>query len=342
MHAIRKEWLLERDKWLPLLSKNQTLYIGGGTPSLCPLEELQPFMQQILDDIKSFGNEITEVTIEANPCDISPEYCKAWLEMGINRLSIGIQSFHDDHLAAMNRRHTARQAIEAVWTARQAGFRNINIDLLFGFPDLSMEQWEATLHQAIELAPEHISAYQLSLDPPSLWEQQATLPSEDTCFAQYTFLQGTLKTHGYKQYEISSFCRPGKEAIHNSRYWQRIPYLGLGPSAHSFNGRNRYANVYHISKYMNGLRKRRPYRRHDYLTRRNVSNEWIMLQLRTTAGFSLEQLEARKGRRAVEVFLSRIDSLMREGVLIQEDERILIPPSLFFIADRIIENCLQP
>ncbi|MFA5497788.1 MAG: radical SAM family heme chaperone HemW [Bacteroidales bacterium] len=346
--AIHQEWLLERDAWAPLLfnkhsNKHHTLYIGGGTPSLCPQQDLQPLVTSLIQDsIVYSGNAPIECTLEANPGDLSPSSCRALLDMGINRLSIGIQSFFDQHLQAMERRHTAAEGKETIHTAREAGFTNISIDLLFGFPGLTQHQWQETLLQAVESKPDHIAAYQLSLEPDTPWGESQTLPPQETCLQQYATLQEILTNHGYLQYEVSAFCLPGKKALHNSAYWQRIPYIGLGPAAHSFNGKDRYENVADINRYIMGIRKKSPYRTYDRLLPYNVHNEWILLQLRTTTGFSLKQLLEREGQEAVTGFLERITPLQKQGLLIKEYDRVYIPAHALFLSDYIIRECLLP
>ena len=339
---------MERDTWAPLLFGNQqnrtnTLYIGGGTPSICPLQELEPLVTSLVQDITRFSGEApVECTLEANPGDLSLPYCTALVHMGVNRLSIGIQSLHDKHLLAMERRHTAAEAKEAIHIAREAGFTNISIDLLYGFPELTPEEWQDTLLQAIALKPEHLSAYQLSLEPDTPWGENKTLPTQEVCLQQYALLLETLTKHGYVQYEVSSFCLPGKKALHNSAYWQRIPYIGLGPAAHSFNGKDRYENIADIHQYVKGVGNKKPYRTYDYLLPYNVHNEWIILQLRTTAGFSLNGLREREGQEAVADFLKRTAPLQEQGVLIKEQERIYIPAHALFLSDYIIRECLLP
>jgi oxygen-independent coproporphyrinogen-3 oxidase len=345
--AIRQEWLLERYKWIPLLypaaSSHNTLYIGGGTPSICPVKDLQYLVTELINDIVAHsGKAPAECTLEANPGDLSVSYCKDLIDMGINRLSIGIQSFIDKHLLHMERRHTAAEGKEAFHAAREAGFDNISIDLIFGFPGLTQQEWEETLLQAVALQPDHIAAYQLSLEPDTPWGESQTLPAQETCLQQYTLLQKILEAHGYIQYEVSAFCMPGKKAVHNSAYWARIPYVGLGPAAHSFNGKDRYENVADIRKYIIGIRKQTPYRTYDRLQPLNVHNEWILLQLRTTAGFSLKGLQEREGQEAVTDFLRRTRLLQEQGLLIKEQERVYIPAHALFMSDYIIRECLLP
>lgn len=345
--SIQREWEREQNSWIAIWRSGQfplrhTIYLGGGTPSVCSVRQLHPLLDMLTSDMKKAEMEPSEVTVEVNPGDITTDYCTALLDFGVNRLSIGIQSFDDDHLKAMRRRHTGHTAIRSFQDARMAGFRNISIDLLFGFPGLSISKWEETLYQTINLGPEHISAYQLSLEPSSPWGRKGILPPQEECARQYALLQAILQKAGYIQYEVSSFSLPGRESQHNSGYWLRIPYLGLGPAAHSFDGRNRYANVAHLERYIEGIRNDKPVRTYDRLKARDVHNEYIMLQLRTVQGLSLSRIEEHEGPLAVEHLLKRTAPLLERGLLIKKNDRIYIPADHLFISDNIIRNCLLP
>ena len=352
LECIKQEWIRERDRWLDLWRSGtyplrHTLYIGGGTPSVCTAAELAPILDLLCNDLKNNAMEPSEVTLEANPGDLTPAYCSALFDFGVNRLSIGVQSFEDTHLRAMKRRHTAGEGINAVKVGRAAGFKNISLDLIFGFPGLTMSQWKESLRQAVALSPEHISAYQLSLEPASPWGKQGLLPPQEDCAAQYGYLQEFLAGRGYAQYEVSSFCLPGKESLHNSGYWIRTPYIGLGPAAHSFNGRDRYANVSHLGRYVQGIEKGSPARTYDRLTPRDRHNEWVMLQLRTVEGLSITGLQEREGAEAHERFLKQIAPLLGRGLLEyslseRNHTRVRIPPDRLFVSDDIIRDCLLP
>lgn len=347
LESIQQEWERERDSWMDLWHSGKfplrhTIYLGGGTPSVCSPRELHPLLTMLIHDMKKAGMEPAEVTMEVNPGDITIPYCVSLLNSGVNRLSIGIQSFDDDHLKAMKRRHTGRSGKESFYKARTAGFRNISIDLIFGFPGLTISLWEDTLRQAVALGPEHISAYQLSLEPSSPWGRKGVLPPQEECARQYALLQDYLQLTGYIQYEVSSFSLPGRESQHNSGYWLRIPYIGLGPAAHSFNGQDRYANVAHLDRYVEGIRSDKPARTYDRLKASDVHNEHIMLQLRTVHGLSLSQMEAREGSGAMESLLIQIAPLLEQGLLIKKEDRVFIPAGRFFISDNIIRDCLLP
>ncbi len=347
LDCISLEWKRDRDLWLNIFrsaefSPGHTLYFGGGTPTVCTARELCALITMLRNDLEQAGLKIAEVTVEANPGDLTPEYCHTLLEAGVTRLSIGVQSFHDPYLEAMRRRYNGHQAQDSAKLAHRAGFTNISLDLIFGFPGLTTGKWKDTLAQAIALRPEHISAYQLSLEPSSPWGKKGILPPQEECAMQYTLLQKTLHSEGYVQYEVSSFCLPEKGSLHNSRYWMRVPYAGLGPSAHSFNGKDRYANVADLKKYTEGIRRKEPARRYDRLTARDVHNEWIMLSLRTCKGLSLKEMEEREGLPAAEGFLKQTTPLLERGLLIREEDKLRIPSDRLFVSDDIIRDCLLP
>ena len=238
---------------LPETASIETLYFGGGTPSLLTPQELGAFIRQVRQQWAHALLE--EITVEANPDDLTPEYLAALRQEGVNRLSIGIQSFHDRDLQWMHRRHTARSAIEAVRAARQAGFDNLSIDLIYGLPHMTLEEWRDNLQQALALRPEHLSAYHLTIEPQTPFgraKARGTLQEIDpeSSFAQYQLLRELLCGAGYEHYEISNFALPGRRARHNSLYWHGVPYLGIGPSAHSFDGKRRQWNIAHLGQYL--------------------------------------------------------------------------------------------
>ena len=252
-----------------------TLYIGGGTPSV-----LEPELLKRIVDTLGYG-PYREFTVEVNPDDVTPEYARFLKGLGVNRVSMGVQSFNDDVLRWMNRRHTARGAVEAFSHLREAGFDNISIDLIFGISSLTREVWEDTLKKAIELHPEHISAYQLTVEEGSNLEEMISKglyreASDEQCAEQYDVLCSTLRSAGFNHYEISNFALPGKEAVHNQAYWRRLPYAGLGSGAHSLMGEDtRSWNTSTVSGWK---------REYEHLTPGQIREERLMLGLRTAAG----------------------------------------------------------
>ena len=264
----------------------KTVYFGGGTPSLLSPARFSDICSILADNFDLSGVE--EFTVEANPDDVcrsgGGELLKAWRDCGVDRVSVGVQSFHDAHLKWMNRRHDAAEAEKAVQLLT-GSFDNVSLDLIFGYAALTAEEWEQDISKATSLGVQHISAYQMSLDPGSMLSKQAdrgrySEPDEDVCRSQYFLLQDVLEEAGFIQYEISNFCKPGFHSRHNSAYWAREPYLGLGPGAHSFDGdRRRSWNPADLGRWLDGEQKEG-----ETLSDTDIYNEKVMLGLRTSAG----------------------------------------------------------
>lgn len=304
-----------------------TLYIGGGTPSVPPLYVLRKIVSAI-----GLG-PYEEFTVEVNPEDIvekGPSYIEGLRDLGANRISMGVQSFDDRILRWMNRRHNSSRAEEAFWMLREGGFENISIDLIFGFPLLTGKLWEETIKRALDLAPEHISCYQLSIEEGSHLSTLASKglfkeASQEYSSLQYDFLCEKLREAGYHHYEISNFALPGKEAIHNSAYWRRVPYVGFGPGAHSFDGHHRRWNGESIYGYTF---------EEEVLTDEDVKVEQLMLGLRTDKGLTEDFLHE-NCRSEI------IDELMSKGVLIpSRPGRLRLGEDYFFVSDNIIRELL--
>lgn len=264
----------------------RTVYFGGGTPSLLSPSQFEDICAALA---ASFDlSAVEEFTVEVNPDDIcrsgGRELLKAYRGCGVNRVSVGVQSFHDAHLKWMNRRHDAVEAEKAV-ELLTGSFDNVSLDLIFGYSGLTDEEWEADIRKAAALGVQHISAYQMSLDAGSMLSKLADKgryaePDEDACRRQYFLLQDVLDEEGFVQYEISNFCRPGFHSRHNSAYWAREPYLGLGPGAHSFDGgRRRSWNVSDLRAWLDGAAAEG-----ETLSDADIYNEKVMLGLRTSAG----------------------------------------------------------
>ena len=271
----------------------RTLYFGGGTPSL-----LQPTqLQRILDNIHQHFDvdPNAEITIEANPEQLSLEYCKSLKTLGFNRLSIGVQSFQDDILQFLGRKHTAKEALNAIENAHSAGFDNLSIDLIYGVNERYNTQWKKELETAFALPIRHFSAYALTVEENSLLyrrirQHRDVEPDEDLASVQYEILTKAVAKSRFAQYEISNFAVKGWESRHNSAYWQRIPYLGLGASAHSFDGLHRSWNAPTLSGYFSQIDQRKPFHERETLTDIDKYNEFILLRLRTAAGIDLQEM----------------------------------------------------
>ncbi len=314
-----------------------TVYFGGGTPSQLRPTDLERIFGLIY---KVYGLEqCTEITLEANPDDLTDDYVAALARLPFNRVSMGIQTFHDPTLRLLNRRHTAAQAVAAVNRLRRAGIRNISIDLIYGLPGETQERWEADLRQALSLDVEHISAYLLTYEegtPLYRMKQQGQVQEadEDSCLCFFTTLMDTLAANGYEHYEISNFCKPGFHSRHNSSYWQGTPYLGCGPSAHSYNGQTRSWNTPSIDRYLAGIDSGQPASDTERLSLHTRYNEYIMTRLRTRQGASLNTLRQDFGQSLTDYCLhaaaqhlaaNRLETtngylrLTRQGIFVSDD-----------------------
>ena len=326
-----------------------TLYIGGGTPSVLPLDVLRRIVDALLSSGSLRRGENTvgaqspfeEFTVEVNPEDIvekGGEYVRGLLETGVDRVSMGIQSFDDGILRWMNRRHSAAGAVEAFRILRRCGVRNISVDLIFGLSQLADDVWKDTIERALELAPEHISAYQLSIEEGSalaklVADGRYVEASDEQCRHQYDVLCQTLRQAGYHHYEISNFARPGFEAVHNSAYWSRVPYIGLGPGAHSLTGDIRSWNSQELPHRSTDGSPATYSRTSETLSPENIRVERIMLSLRTDKGLEAAELYSLADRAV-------INSLLSEGALEKQGGSIRIPESRLFTSDEIIRELI--
>ena len=288
--AIVQELLQRKDFFtLPI----DTIYLGGGTPSVLSAEELSRIFSSIHQNYLLLDH--TEITLEANPDDIQEENLSFWLSLGINRLSIGCQTFDDSILLQLNRIHRSKDSIEAFLLARSKGFNNISIDLMFGLPTQSESQWKADLELAVSLKPEHISAYGLTIEDRTVFgslhkKGRLTVPGEEQQALYYEQMMSMLGDKGYIQYEISNFCLPDYKSKHNSSYWNQERYLGIGPSAHSFDGANRMWNDSNNMTYLQKIEAGKLAYTLEALSAKDRANEYIMTALRTKEGITLQKL----------------------------------------------------
>ena len=271
----------------------ETIYFGGGTPSLLTSEELQSIMQALNKQFNIASN--AEITLEANPDDITLEKLEAWKNSSINRLSIGVQSFFEEDLLWMNRAHNAQQAIDCIEDARKIGFYNLTIDLIYGTPTLTDEKWQHNVQLAIDLKIPHVSCYALTVETKTALHnmiKKKTVPNvknEDQA-RQFLLLMDWLLDAGYEHYEISNFAKPGWRSRHNSAYWQGKHYIGLGPSAHSFNGYSRQWNIANNALYIQSLQRNEMKFEIEILSTAQKVNEYIMTSLRTMEGLDLQKI----------------------------------------------------
>ena len=320
-----------------------TLYIGGGTPSLIPTDSFVRLVSGINYILKK-SEPWQEFTIEVNPDDISDEKCRTWKKTGVNRVSMGIQSFNDSELKIIRRRHNAECAINAYYMLREY-FDNLSIDLMFGLPGQTYESWRLSVEKALDLSPVHISAYSLMFEdgtPISVLKTQGKLafPPDEECVEMWKFLSSRLKDQGYIQYELSNYSKPGWESIHNTRYWLGNPYLGLGPSAHSYDGlRTRRANPADIKGYMNhfpGGNMIRQFYIDVILTEPEIKEEMLLTRMRMRNGLNIQEYESSFGTSAKDRLLRNATPFLRNATLINDSCRLMLSDNGIMIADEII------
>jgi oxygen-independent coproporphyrinogen-3 oxidase len=321
-----------------------TIYFGGGTPSVLSNDQFQRIFSALFSFF-TIEND-AEITLEANPDDLSPSYLKVLKDLPFNRISMGIQSFSDVELKAVNRRHSAQQAIQSVTDARSAGFRNISIDLIYGLPGQSMEQWEQNLICAFELKPEHISAYGLTYEEGTgLWKQRAKGLIKETpdevMLQMYRHMLLQMKIKGYDAYEISNFALPGFRSKHNSAYWDLTPYLGVGPSAHSFDGVSRQWNISHLVRYMEGIEKEELAFEYEILTEQDSYNDYIMVRLRTRAGISYSYIDQYFGHEMLSWCKSQSVSYIQSGHLQVTNEGLQLTLEGIEISNTVISDLMK-
>lgn len=316
----------------------RTIYFGGGTPSLASAERIGRAIELCREMFDC--SPLEEVTLEANPDDLSEGYLRALREVGVNRLSIGIQSFDDEVLRTMNRRHDAAAAVRAVETARAVGFDNITIDLIYGLPFGPKDALTRSLAQAVALGVEHVSAYHLTIEPNTRFGRMAERGelapvSEEESERQYNQVHTVLTEAGYDHYEISNFAREGRRSRHNSSYWQSQPYLGIGPAAHSFDGESRLWARSSVAEYLAGVDRGECYE-NEYLTATDRYNETIMTSLRCREGVDLAELEKKFGHARKEYFVNETARFVASGVLVSDGNRVAMCPERWLVSDSVI------
>ena len=320
-----------------------TLFLGGGTPSMMPVELLRALINGLSDifDLSRVG----EFTIEVNPDDVTREYVELLRQLGVNRVSMGVQSFNDDELRAINRRHSAQQAIDAARAIKEADISNISIDLIYGLPGQTIDTWQQTVEQAIALDVQHISAYNLSYEKGTrLWvmREQGKVQevSDDDCIAMHDLLVKMLKEAGYEHYEISNFARPGYRSRHNSSYWNFTPYLGLGTAAHSFDGSVRRYNPSSIKQYIEKLSNGTPAFIEEHLAWWERYDEEVMVRLRTSDGLDTRLIAQRYGDKVYDRLIKQSQQFIEQGLLRVDGDTIILTPSGVMLSDNIIRNLM--
>jgi len=316
----------------------QTIYFGGGTPSLLNERELRSMVDTIYKNY--VVDERIEFTLECNPDDLNPQKLQELKSIGVNRLSIGVQSFFDDDLLFFNRAHSAKEAEKSILMSQDAGFENITIDLIYGTPLLTDKKWAQNLEKIKNFNVPHLSAYTLTIEPKTaLYHQVKTgkiVPlSDEKTIRQLKELIQTTAVYGLTQYEISNFGKEGFYSLHNSNYWKGVAYLGFGPSAHSYVGNKRYWNIANNAKYIQAITNNKTYFEEEIISEKTAYNEYVLTRLRTVWGIDLKQLKIQFSKELNTHFEKEIASYLSSSHLWKEGEKIALTPKGLFIADKI-------
>ncbi|SDE44669.1 oxygen-independent coproporphyrinogen-3 oxidase [Mucilaginibacter pineti] len=335
LHALIKEIQLQKNY---LNGETiETIYFGGGTPSVLEAGEISRIINTITELHTVASN--AEITLEANPDDLNEAKVKALRKTDVNRFSIGIQSFFDDDLIWMNRAHRSNQAEASVKRVQDAGFQNITADLIYGYPLLSDTKWKQNLDKLFELSIPHVSAYSMTVEPQTalaafINKKKQPPMNDQQSAAQFMVLMQAMTDHGFEHYEISNFCTPGNYSRHNSNYWQGVKYLGIGPSAHSYNSEARQWNIANNAKYMQEIESGKLPAETEELTEENRLNEYIMTSIRTIWGLNLNRLNTIAKGSADELQKAARSYFDKEWI-IQKDDTILLTPTGKLYADNI-------
>jgi oxygen-independent coproporphyrinogen-3 oxidase len=343
LDAMKKEIFLRKEE---LQNKNlHSLYFGGGTPSVLSADEIKSLIDEVLKHF-SFNNDI-EITLEANPDDLNAQFLKGLSSSPVNRLSIGTQSFFDEDLKMMNRAHNASEAEGSIKRAQDLGFENLSIDLIYGSPTSNLEIWKENLNKTIALEIPHISSYALTVEPKTALENwvskgKVANPKEEEQNREFYYMIDFLKDHGFDHYEVSNFAKEGFYSRHNSAYWKYQEYLGIGPSAHSYNGTDvRSWNVANNQQYIKKLNSNILAKETEILSQQDQFNEMIMIGLRTIWGVDLNSLNEKFSENILDKFNKEIQHKIEDGILKIENDHLKIPEKHWFMADGIASDLFQ-
>jgi len=336
LKALRNEIIL-RKNYLGV-EKIETIYFGGGTPSLLNTNELQILIGQITDQFEVSSS--AEVTIETNPDDLNPQYVRELRNTLINRFSIGVQSFYEEDLKWMNRAHTASEAQSSIKRVQDAGFENISTDLIYGFPLLSNAKWEFNIQQLVDYQVPHISSYSITVEPKTalasfINKGKQVNMGEGQSASQFLILIDQLAESGFEHYEISNFAKPDRYSRHNSNYWDGVNYLGIGPSAHSFDGESRQWNISNNSKYIHEIELKKIPAEKEILSTENRINEYIMTSLRTSKGMNLQFLSEKFGSDYSNEIYNGLESFLEKEWLNMNGQLVTLTRDGKLFADHI-------
>lgn len=321
-----------------------TVYFGGGTPSILSSEEFSLLLETIRHNFTIIPH--AEITVEANPDDLSPEKLRLLQQAGVNRLSIGIQTFDDDILRFLNRAHDGNMAETCVQGARSAGFTNLNVDIIYAIPGQSVAMLEESLDRTLSLNPEHISAYALTIEEKTVFGNWAAkgkitpLADDETAF-RMEWLIKKLSDAGYEHYEVSNFCKPGLYSRHNSSYWNGEPYLGIGPGAHSYNGASRQYNVSNNHHYLRALQQNIIPCEIETLTATDIINEYLLISLRTSRGCNLAKLKNDMQFDLLQRHGRYLEDLFDKKLAVLEKDTLKLTSRGLLLADQIVADLFQ-
>ena len=335
--AVRKEYIGNETV--------STIYIGGGTPSVLSVSDIKRILGE-LNKLFSI-DEKCEITIEVNPDDISGKYLSELKETTVNRISLGIQSWRDSDLKLLNRRHDAAQAAFALEETLKTGFQNVTIDLIYGIPGLTLKDWSYNLETSLAYGIQHLSAYHLTIEPGTVFGKMkergafSEIDEEDSTY-QFNLLIEKATEAGFVHYEISNFGKPGYFSIHNSNYWKQVKYLGLGPSAHSFNGYSRQWNIRDLRKYIKLVNSGEPFFEQEELDKKTRFNEYIMTSLRTMWGIDLDFVEKTFDKEGYDYLVNLAGKYINYGLMRQDKKNLVLTNQGMMISDNVISELMLP
>ncbi len=337
INAVIAEWSMRKDE---IDTPPDTIYIGGGTPSLLSEKHLSQLIEAIHPD-----NTLQEFTIEANPEDVTESWVNCIRELGIDRVSIGIQSLIGDELAAVGRRHDSRRALQAIELLQSGGITNISGDLIYGLPGQTTQSWRSSVTGLLATGITHLSAYSLTYEPGSrlyakLMAGKITETDDDTVAAMYDILTDKIREIGWEHYEISNFASPGFRAIHNSRYWDFTPYIGLGPGAHSFDGKVRRSNRPDLNRYLKAIESGATFYDTETETRSDLINDYIITRLRTSEGLDMADMRFRFGNIAADELRHAAMRFVNRGSLVYDRDILRFPETGWLISDAVLRELL--
>ena len=333
---LRKEELVETEKI-------NSIYFGGGTPSLLSSAEISVLINEVK---RNFNVAVdAEITLEMNPDDDRPNYLEELKTIGVNRLSVGIQSFHEEELKLMNRAHNSQEAFD-VLNRIQGLYDNFSLDLIFGLPNSTPESWQKNVEYALQFNPTHISSYLLTVEPKTVLNHQIDnkhieVLGEEDVLTQFNFLVDRLQAKGYDHYELSSFGKPGFRSVNNTAYWSEKPYLGIGPSAHSFNGETRSWNISNNAQYIKGISVGKPMIEREKLSVADRYNEYIMIGLRMQNGISLDYIEKNFGSDYKILLKKGVQSQIASQVLYWDGDSLKVSRNAMMLVDGIASDLFK-